>query len=294
MRVWDLGGVAGGGGSGGGAASGACVVLRGHLERTRALAWHHEVPFVLLSGSWDGCIRAWDIREPGSCLRVILDHHADVYGLASHPGRPLTFASSSRDTSLRLWTADSLTPGICLRAAVSADWAADGILAHDAAEIAAVMRPGAPARMCGAGSAKVAAEVADAGSDAAKGRLIAGFLLCPDGSTELGSVLAQAGSKVPAVEVRARAVHVNSVVSSLLAEAQGLEQSRGASFAGIGRQTKEECLRQVSCPLWGPPQTPSSPPWQGPPCGALLSLPASLELHGSLLTLPPQSPSSPS
>ncbi len=35
----------------------------------RALAWTHEVPFWLLSGSWDGSIRVWDTRT-GECLRV--------------------------------------------------------------------------------------------------------------------------------------------------------------------------------------------------------------------------------
>ena len=36
------------------------------------------------------------------------DHHADVYGLASHPRRPFVYASSSRDTSLRFWSIDEL------------------------------------------------------------------------------------------------------------------------------------------------------------------------------------------
>src|SRR4051812_3880496 len=60
---------------------------------------------MLLSGSWDGTIRIWDIRTE-QCLHVVYDHHADVYGLVSHPQRPFVFASSSRDTSLRFWGMD--------------------------------------------------------------------------------------------------------------------------------------------------------------------------------------------
>ena len=44
-------------------------VLRGHTSNIRALAWSHEVPFWILSGSWDGTIRLWDTRS-AECLKV--------------------------------------------------------------------------------------------------------------------------------------------------------------------------------------------------------------------------------
>jgi len=34
---------------------------------------------MITSGSWDASIRMWDIRT-GSCLHVMQDHGADVYG----------------------------------------------------------------------------------------------------------------------------------------------------------------------------------------------------------------------
>eukprot|EP00961_Rhodomonas_salina_P174151 2348260-Rhodomonas_salina.2 len=80
------------------------VVLKGHVEKTRALAWHCEVPYMLLSGSWDGCIRVWDVRGEGTCLRVAMDHHADVYGLSSHPG-----LSAQTDSDARHRDADTQT-----------------------------------------------------------------------------------------------------------------------------------------------------------------------------------------
>lgn len=42
-------------------------------------------------------------------LQTIHDHHADVYGLCSHPQRPFIIASSSRDTTLRLWSMEGET-----------------------------------------------------------------------------------------------------------------------------------------------------------------------------------------
>lgn len=62
-----------------------------------------EVPWLLISGSWDATIRVWDVRSL-TCLYVIHKHYSDVYGLAAHPERPFVIISCSRDTTLRLWT----------------------------------------------------------------------------------------------------------------------------------------------------------------------------------------------
>jgi hypothetical protein len=41
-----------------------------------------QIPHVLFSGSWDGCMRVWDVHAgEGVCLRVVLDHHADIYDI---------------------------------------------------------------------------------------------------------------------------------------------------------------------------------------------------------------------
>ncbi|GBG24710.1 WD repeat-containing protein 17 [Hondaea fermentalgiana] len=78
------------------------ICLRGHSMNVRALLWSTEIPSLLLSGSWDGSIRAWD-TDKGVCLASIYDHHADVYGLDLDPERPFTVLSSSRDTTIRVW-----------------------------------------------------------------------------------------------------------------------------------------------------------------------------------------------
>ncbi len=40
-----------------------------------------QIPHVLFSGSWDGCMRVWDVQKEGVCVRVVLDHHADIYDI---------------------------------------------------------------------------------------------------------------------------------------------------------------------------------------------------------------------
>jgi WD40 repeat protein len=73
----------------------------------RAINFNPELPWCLLSGSWDATIKLWDVRS-GTCLFTITEHAADVYGLSFHPRRPFTFLSSSRDTTLRTWSIDHL------------------------------------------------------------------------------------------------------------------------------------------------------------------------------------------
>ena len=71
MRVWDY-------------TQEECVCkLTGHTRPVRGLTWNFEVPYLLVSGSWDNSIRVWDIRD-GACLYVVVDHGADVYGESDH------------------------------------------------------------------------------------------------------------------------------------------------------------------------------------------------------------------
>lgn len=54
-------------------------VLSGHTAPVRGLMWNPEIPYLLISGSWDYTIRVWDTRD-GTCLDTVYDHGADVYG----------------------------------------------------------------------------------------------------------------------------------------------------------------------------------------------------------------------
>ena len=80
-------------------------VKNSHTQNVRALAFIPEIPFALLSGSWDATIKMWDIRN-GNHLWSLTDHCSDVYGITLHPDRPFVFASCSRDTSIRTFIID--------------------------------------------------------------------------------------------------------------------------------------------------------------------------------------------
>lgn len=68
IRVWDY-------------SQDSCIsTLNGHQGPVRGLIWNMELPYLIVSGSWDSSIRMWDIRE-GTCVHALLDHGADVYGL---------------------------------------------------------------------------------------------------------------------------------------------------------------------------------------------------------------------
>ena len=58
---------------------GSIRIFQGHTAPVRGLLWNPEVPYLLMSGSWDHTIRVWDTRD-GACLDTILDHGGDVYG----------------------------------------------------------------------------------------------------------------------------------------------------------------------------------------------------------------------
>ena len=58
----------------------ACIaIMTGHKGPVRGLLWNPEIPYLVVSGSWDSEIRVWDVRE-GKCLDTMSDHGADVYG----------------------------------------------------------------------------------------------------------------------------------------------------------------------------------------------------------------------
>jgi len=100
---------------------GTQTVLTGHKSRVRGIVWNNELPWLLSSGSWDTTIITWDVRER-TPIHIAKEHHADVYGIISHPQRPFVYVSCSRDTSLRFWTLEKLVTPLMLRVMITNDW----------------------------------------------------------------------------------------------------------------------------------------------------------------------------
>ncbi|CAM9815043.1 unnamed protein product, partial [Ectocarpus fasciculatus] len=157
------------------------AVLRGHTSNVRPLHWNSEVPWLLLSGSWDGTVRAWDVRRAGvrwsggnhqgsekgiggggdvaaetggggasrreACIAVMSDHVADVYGLSASPSRPFLYASVSRDTTIRLFGLEGVASSIRTRAVL-----AGGSVSSALSDTASAMLPASPTALCGAAS----------------------------------------------------------------------------------------------------------------------------------------------
>lgn len=81
--------------------------LKGHTNNTRFLVWMKEMFNILISGSWDGCIKIWNIDAP-ACVATISEHYSDIYGMDLSPDHPFVLTSCSRDNSIRFWDISSL------------------------------------------------------------------------------------------------------------------------------------------------------------------------------------------
>ena len=213
------------------------IVLAGHLNNVRGCTWHTELPYLLITGSWDASIRLWDIRT-ATCIRTIFDHHTDVYCTALHPARPFFCVSSSRDSTMRFWSLVEYAPEALLLSMF-------GYSMHDTiiGEAAECMNPDAASKLCGAASKSLAQALVTSGvKPHKKSLLLANFFLPPNSIEEFSAVLTSHITSRPSVNP-ARVKHACSVVPFQLNKAANLEAARSKSFAGVKSMSKEESLR---------------------------------------------------
>ncbi|CAM9540254.1 unnamed protein product, partial [Discosporangium mesarthrocarpum] len=150
-----------------------------------------EIPWLLLSGSWDGTVRAWDVRraKPSSAagnakpedrgggrgggqvgkrgigselggwggenasVAVMRHHVADVYGISAGKGRPFLHVSVSRDTTVRQFTLEGIVSSLRTMSVM------DCSLRRCLSSVAEAMMPGAQTRLCGPASQSLAKEL---------------------------------------------------------------------------------------------------------------------------------------
>ena len=233
---------------------GCLQTLKGHTSHVRAACFHQEVAYIAYTGSWDATIRSWDLRT-GACMTVSNEHLADVYGIATHPRRPFTIASCSRDTTVRLWNTTCDVPTIPLCAMFNVPVVAD------AAEVLA--SESAPPALSGAVSKEILAD-----AQVAKGVLSLGkspsvegvaaiaslmrLFLSPVGFEELFEALASvvAGGKEAAdlpVSDASECMHSATAVPVLLSRANIAEsKARAIKGRGLAAQSRADAMKQAA------------------------------------------------
>ena len=74
------------------------VRLEGHTDAVSALVVCHGR---IVSGSWDGSMRVWDV-ESGDCLQVLEGHTDEIFSAAfNYEGD--TIITGSKDNTCRIW-----------------------------------------------------------------------------------------------------------------------------------------------------------------------------------------------
>jgi len=213
------------------------VVLRGHTSNTRAVVWNSEIPWLLLSGAWDSTIRLWDVRS-GNCLYVATEHHADIYGLATHFRRPFMYVSCSRDTSLRLWSVEDFVTKLLIRALL------DQSLANVVGPPRERMDEMGPLALYGEGS-MLAAKDLQGPSLVDAYRSIVTFFSFQPGETDFFDILNSALNGKPCPPNN-QVLPVGELAEAYRSRAQELESASGMAFLGSALAKKEDRLQEAA------------------------------------------------
>ncbi|XP_058751829.1 coatomer subunit beta'-2-like [Vicia villosa] len=85
------------------------IEFEGHKDYIRSLDVHPFLPYVV-SASDDQVLKLWNWKKGWSCDETFEGHSHYVMQVAFYPKDPSTFASTSLDGTLKVWTIDSPTP----------------------------------------------------------------------------------------------------------------------------------------------------------------------------------------
>lgn len=185
----------------------------------------------------------WDVRS-GECIHTLYDHQADIYGLDSHKDRPFVFASSSRDTSLRFWSVENLVMPVKLRCLLN-----KGVFPKDCiGTVAQAMEEKSVCLLAGPVSKQVREECQsrDEVSAVAKACL---FFSGNRGLKDLWRLVRRLkGITAPCAELSGDdtvIAHMDDLADSSIAEAKGLEVSRGLGRKKAAERCEEAAIKYL-------------------------------------------------
>ena len=213
------------------------IVLRGHTGNTRAVVWNTEIPWLLLSGAWDSTIRLWDVRS-AQCLYVSTEHHADIYGLATHARRPFMYVSCSRDTSLRLWSVEDFIFKLHIRALL------DKSLGNITGPPRDRMEEMSTLALYGEGSAYTMRELQGASVVDAYRHIVTFFSFQP-GENDFFDILNSILNSKPCPPNN-QVLPVAELAEAFRSRAQELESASGMAFLGSALAKKEDRLQEAA------------------------------------------------
>jgi WD40 repeat protein len=227
VRVWNI-------------TTESCIVLQGHTNNVRALHWSPEFSHIVLSGSWDGTIRVWDCHTQ-KCITTVNDHHADVYGLSSHPKRPFVFGSTSRDSTIRFFSLESTFKELFIRAVTKKS------LSELIGTPQSIFNQQATfGKISGSGSKEVNSALSLANSDVERFGTLYDFLSAPHDTRELWNMASICVLQNDYTPKKTKLVHSCQLTSTLEIKARELESIKHKKFTGIGMARKEDALREAA------------------------------------------------
>jgi WD40 repeat protein len=226
--------------------TGDSLVLTGHTNNVRALAWSYELSHIALTGSWDGkllfvyyidfigTIRVWDCHT-STCIATVNDHHSDVYGLSSHPNRPFLYGSTSRDTTIRFFTLESTFKEIFIKAVMRKSLTE---LIGNPYNFFQKTGDAVTLKLSGVGSKFINTQLQNLKSDVERYALLFDFLSQPYDTKELWNVASSCALGSEFIPKKSKILHSAQLTSTLELKARDLESVKYKKFTGVGTGRK--------------------------------------------------------
>lgn len=78
-------------------------VITDHARTVNRICWHPDHAYTLLSGSQDGTMRLWDIRDPNNCKVVFDGKNEPIRDVHFSPFYSNYFAAAFENGNIEIW-----------------------------------------------------------------------------------------------------------------------------------------------------------------------------------------------